>query len=439
MVRADDTDEEPALRLGVELGRFILAAASASLLIAVSVAPALAGPHESAASDVYTRLRPEYDPNGIRMSTLSLYPTLSSGGGINSNVFNAPVGTQDYFYSMDAGLQVKSDWSRHKFTLDAHTQSVWYSNQVTENRNDWSLDTSVTLDLLRGTQLRLDGAIATEHEARGMSHAGGALTGDPSEPTEFSRNAGGVEFEHTFNRLKLNAGGSWQSLDYVDGETIGTALVINNDDRDRTEMRYFGKASLEVWSDTAVFARAAMTDIAYAEALDDLGLRRDASELKIDGGFDFSLTHVLTGEIAAGMATRSYEDPSLAETTGASVDVRLKWFPTMLTNVTLDGGRAIEETTVDGAASLVSTRGEVRVDHELLRNLILSGSMGYENQEFTGGLRNDDILRGAVSGRYMINNNIHLDAGWEFVDRTSSDVPFSYSASQFQFSLTGKM
>jgi hypothetical protein len=87
----------------------------------------------------------------------------------------------------------------------------------------------------------------------------------------------------------------------------------------------------------------------------------------------------------------------------------------------------------------VSTRGEVRVDHELLRNLIFSGSMGYENQEFTGGLRNDDILRGAVSGRYMINNNIHLDAGWEFVDRTSSDVPFSYSASQFQFSLTGKM
>ena len=127
------------------------------------------------------------------------------------------------------------------------------------------------------------------------------------------------------------------------------------------------------------------------------------------------------------------------ETSGASVDIRLKWFPTMLTNVTLDGGRSIEETTVDGAASLVSTRGEVRVDHELLRNLIFSGSMGYENQEFTGGLRNDDILRGAVSGRYMINNNIHLDAGWEFVDRTSSDVPFSYSASQFQFSLTGKM
>lgn len=244
MVRADDTDEEPALRLGVELGRFILAATSACLLIAVSVAPAVAGPRESAASDVYSRLRPEYDPNGIRMSSMTPYPTLSSGGGINSNVFNAPVGAQDYFYSMDVGLQMKSDWSRHKFTLDAHTQSVWYSNQITENRNDWGLDTSVTLDLLRGTQLRLDGAIATEHEARGMSHAGGALTGYLSAPTEFSRNAGGLEFEHSFNRLKLTAGGTWQNLfDYVDGETIGTALEINNDDRYWTEMRYFGKAA----------------------------------------------------------------------------------------------------------------------------------------------------------------------------------------------------
>ena len=439
MVRAEGTDEEPAIRLGVELGRFILAAASACMLFAVLGTPASADSRESAASDVYARLRPEYDPNGIRMSTLTLYPTLSSGGGVNSNVFNAPVGTQDYFYSMNLGAQVKSDWSRHKFSLDARSHSVWYSNQVTENRNDWSLDTDLTLDIMRGTELRLEGSMATYHEVRGMSHAGGALPGDPDAPTEYSTNLASVVLEHTFNRLRLSAGGSWQNLDYVDGQTIGTALEINNDDRDRSEMRYFGKAAFDVWGDTAIFARVAMADVTYVQALDDLGLQRDSSETKIDGGFEFALTHVLTGELAAGAVSRSYADPSLAETSGASVDVRLKWFPTMLTNVTLDGGRSIEETTVDGAASLVSTRGDVRVDHELLRNFILSGSMGYENQEFTGGLRNDDILKGAVSGRYLINNNIHLDAGWEFVDRTSSDAPFSYSASQFQFSLTGKM
>lgn len=79
------------------------------------------------------------------------------------------------------------------------------------------------------------------------------------------------------------------------------------------------------------------------------------------------------------------------------------------------------------------------MDHELLRNLILTGKLSYENDEYAQTLRNDDVLTGAVSGRYMINNQFHLDAGYEFVDRSSSDAPFAYSASQFQLSLTGKM
>jgi hypothetical protein len=214
---------------------------------------------------------------------------------------------------------------------------------------------------------------------------------------------------------------------------------MNNDDRDRSTNRFSGKASWEMWSDASLFVRGTHMSTDYVAAVDDDGVNRDSSEFVLDGGVEFAISHVLNGEIAAGTSQKTFVDPSLTAMSGANVNIKLKWYPSMLTNVTIDGGRSNEETSVTGSSGIVSTRGGVTVDHELLRNVILSGRVSYENDAFAESTRNDDVLRGSVSGRFLLNNEFHLDAGYEFVDRTSSDLPFAYSASQFQLSLTGKM
>ncbi|MEQ1756380.1 MAG: outer membrane beta-barrel protein [Micropepsaceae bacterium] len=421
------------------MGRHSKVAVLVCALGVAGIGAAQGGQDDSSSSDVFARLRPEYDPNGIHAGAFTLYPTARSGAGSNSNVFNSSVGVEDYFYSLQSGLKLQSGWSRHELVLQAQSKSVWYSNQVTENHTDWDLDAGLRLDLVRGTTLSVDGVYALVHEARGMDHPGGAETGDAASPTEFTSNALNAEFEHTFNRMKLIFDGGWNHFDYLDTATIGSLLIINNDDRDRTVLHYAGKTSLEIWSDTAIFMRAAMASTDYTQATDDNGINRDSDELVLDGGLQFAISHVLVGEIAAGLSQKTFVDPSLSETSGANVDLKLKWYPSMLTNVTINGGRSNEETTVAGSSGFVATRGGVTVDHELLRNLILSGQVSYENDEYAQTLRNDDVLKGGLSGRYLINNNLHLDAGWEFVDRNSSDTPFAYSSSQFQLSLTGKM
>jgi hypothetical protein len=145
------------------------------------------------------------------------------------------------------------------------------------------------------------------------------------------------------------------------------------------------------------------------------------------------------GEIFAGYESRDYADAAFAETSELAFGAGLKWFPSMLTTISLDGARTIEDTSITAASGYVSTRGEIGVDHELLRNFILSGRLGYENAEYQDVVRNDDILRGSLSGRLLINNNLHFDAGWEYIDRNSSELPFEYSTGQFQLSLTGKL
>ncbi len=393
----------------------------------------------TSSSDVLSRFRPDYDPVGIRLGTFTMHPSVASGIGSNGNVFNDATNTSDFFYSLETGVRLQSGWSRHEFGLTAKTTSTWFSNQVSENRLDWDIAAALMLDLVRGTKLSFAGSYALAHEARGIDAVGGLATGEAAEPTALLSNGFRAELEQSFSRTKLTLGASQQILDYSDTPRVGGGAPINNDDRDRTVTHLFAKTAIGAWSDTAVFLRGALTSTDFVADLDDHLLNRDSSEVVVDGGFAFSLTHVLAGEIAAGYSQKTFVDPAFAATSGTTIDVGLKWFPSMLTSLNVDASRSIEDTSVAGSAGFISTRGGLGIDHELLRNLILSGRVSYENDAYAEIARNDDVLKGMVSGRYLINNNLHLDAGWEFTDRTSSAVEFGYSASQFQLSLTGKM
>jgi len=388
-------------------------------------------PDADSGADVMTRARPEYDARGVRVGTFFLYPSVTGGFGYTDNVFNDNSNLDDYFYSIGPQLKFQSAWARHALNLSAESKSFWFSNQVSENRTDWSLGTDARIDIVRGTEIKADAHYTRLHEPRGTDLIGGL------EPTELSRTGFGAEFDHTLNRVRLSLGASLEQIDYEDTPAVPTAF--NNDDRDRTVTEFFAKASIEATEDTALFIRGRLSDHDFDAAFDDDGLNRDSSGWGIDGGFEFAMTHVLVGELFAGYTLRSYDDAAFAETAELAFGAGLKWFPTMLTTISLDGGRSIEDTSIAAASGYISTRGQLGVDHELLRNVILSGRVGYENAEYQDVVRNDDILRGGVSGRFLINNNLHFDAGWEFIDRNSSELPFEYSTGQFSFSLTGKL
>ena len=150
------------------------------------------------------------------------------------------------------------------------------------------------------------------------------------------------------------------------------------------------------------------------------------------------MTHVLVGEIFAGYVARRYDDAAFDDTAEFAFGAGLKWFPSMLTTVSVDAARTIEDTSITSASGYVSTHGEIGVDHELLRNLILSGRLGYENAEYQDIARSDDILRASLTGRFLVNNNLHCDVSWQYVERSSSDAAFDYQTNQFTLSLTAQ-
>ncbi len=390
-------------------------------------------------ADVLERARPEYDARGIRTGSFFLYPALSAGLGYDDNVFNAVTSVGDYFYTLAPQLKLQSAWSRHEFSLLADAKSYSFAEQGSEDRTDWRLGAAARIDIVRGTDIHLDADMAQAHEPRGTDLTGGLSIGEPAEPTQYSRTHFGAAFAHTFNRVQVSLGAALTTFDFDDTPQVDLLGTFNNDDRDRTVTDFFAKLSVTATEDTAVFLRGRIDDHDFDALVDDDGFNRDSRGVGIDGGVEFRMTHVLVGEVFAGYTLRSFDAVAFDDANELAFGAGLKWFPSMLTTVRLDAARTIEDTSITASSSFVSTRGEIGVDHEILRNLILSGRLGYENAEYLGVGRDDDILHGSLSGRYLINNNFHLDAGWEYIDRSSTVLPFDYSTGQFQFSLTGKM
>jgi hypothetical protein len=392
-------------------------------------------------ADVLTRARPEYDALGIRLGTFFFYPAISAGVGYNDNVFNDASSVGDYFYALAPEFKLESGWSRHALNIAGGAKYFSFADQAGENRTDWNLGADLRLDVLRGTEIKADAHFARLHEPRGTDLTGGIVPGDPAEPTELSRSGFGAEVGHTLNRVRLSLGLSLDQIDYEDTPRVLPAApaVFNNDDRDRTITEFFTKAAVEVSEDTAVFVRGRWSGHDFDVERDDEGFKRDSSGWGVDGGVEFAMTHLLVGELFAGYTLRSYDDPAFDEAAEFGFGAGLKWFPSMLTTISVDAARTIEDTSIQAASGYVSTRGQLGIDHEMLRNFIFSGRVGYESAEYQDVARSDDILRGSLGGRFLLNNHFHFDAGWEYTNRSSSDLPFEYSTGQFQLSLTGKL
>ena len=80
--------------------------------------------------------------------------------------------------------------------------------------------------------------------------------------------------------------------------------------------------------------------------------------------------------------------------------------------VTFDGD------TADG--NLQNAVG-LEVQHELLRNVLLNGTLDYTRDDFQGTGRTDNVYGAGAGVSYLLNRNLTLDATYRFTKRDSDD------------------
>ena len=378
--------------------------------------PRQAAPDEVQRGDtVVTRPRPDYDPIGARVGGFILFSDLSVQESYNSNVFYTPSNEKgDFISAINPSLDLKSNWNQHALNFHADLDDVRYARYDVNNFTDYTVGGDGRLDIY--------------HDARLFAGAGYALRHLPlfspnnipntQAPVQYSDTSANIAGEKEFNRLSFRLDGNFDSYSYEDAvlTTGGTSRMSLNDyDEKRVGLR----TGYEFQPGRQVYLLTAGDWRDYKNSADLNGFKRDSSGYTVAVGAKYDLTGVLFLDGFIGYRSQSYDDARLQTISGVAGGLQLTWNVTRLTTLTGSVTRDVQETIIAGSSGYFATLAQVRVDHELLRNLLLNATIGYENDDFTGFTRSDDYYLAGVGAKYLISHNFWVSGGYNFAHRDS--------------------
>ncbi len=88
--------------------------------------------------------------------------------------------------------------------------------------------------------------------------------------------------------------------------------------------------------------------------------------------------------------------------------------------MTATASRSIEDSAIVGSGGYLTTNGGLQVDHEFLRNLIVSANASYGNDSYNGVDRTDRRYGAGLSATYLLTRRIGLNTGYTYFKQNSS-------------------
>ncbi len=383
---------------------------------------------------VNERARPEFDSKGLRLGAIVLRPELTAEAGTDSNVFYQAASEQDdTVFALKPRLRAETDWVRHSLRAEAGLDDLRYSDNDSENHTDVFVRGEGRLDVRRGTYLTLGGGQERLTEARGDPDSPGTA----AKPIRLEIRAAYAGAVHTFNRARVSLRLDRTNLNYKDAPLTGGG-VADQDQRDHTTTTATGRVEYAISPDTAVVAQVAANTRDYELQPPRAGFDRDSEGVSYLVGVNTDLTNLIRGELIAGYLYQDYDDPALETARGLALEANIAYFATPLTTLTFKARRRIDETLTAAASSYAATEADLRIDHELRRNILLTAGVGMLNRDFQGASRDDEILLADAGARFLLNRRIELGARWRY-ERQDSSGPIAdpdYDVNRFTVSAT---
>ena len=388
---------------------------------------------------VMSRQRPELDPLGLHVGAFFIFPSLTNGLTYDDNVFATENDEEsDFLYTLSPNVAVKSDWNRHALAASAGADLGFYFSETDENFKDARAALDGRLDIKTSTKIYGHLAASRDHEARSDPNDVGG-----SEPTIFRQYTVRLEGIHRFNRVSLVAGNTFRYVDYDDTPRGGGLPDIENDQRDRAVIRPAVQVGYDFHPGYQAFLRAEGKFLRYSSPTSPAGIEQDSDGFDIVAGANIDLTGLIFGDFFAGYRQRHFDDSRFDTVRGPVVGSKLTWIPTGLTTVTLNITNQIIEsrrtTDLANSSSYTSTAISGRVDHELLRNLILSGGAAFGLDDFEGISREDKNVAAFAGANYLWNRYLSLGANYRFRYRNSNAAGDDFTRNLFMVTLKGQL
>ena len=363
--------------------------------------------------NVADRDRPGFDPVGIGVGGMTLLPSLGFELRYDDNIFaDDTIKESDTTAIIAPELLLNSRSARHRAQIGANADLARYSDFDSEDYDDTRIWALGAMQVGNG-ELSGEARLSNVHEERTSpdDQRGSGLT-------EFQQDVFGVAYTYSPGRLLGRADLSYRTLNFDNTPTPGGS--INNDDRDRSIADFGLRLGYGMSPDYALYVETRADKIDYDQQFDRDGFARSSDGVEVRAGTLLDFTGSTIGEFYLGYLRREYEDSRFSRADGPTFGGQIDWNISGLTTLSFGGSRTIDATTIESASGITTSLIQFGVDHELLRNLVLSLDLALGSDDFEGIDRKDDLSELQLSGRYLMNRNIELRFGYRFRDRDTS-------------------
>lgn len=367
---------------------------------------------------VRDRDRPEYDAHGRRLGSFNLNAALDLSITSTDNLFAAPDNSasdvDDVIYRAAPMAALTSDWSRHALSVEAGANFRSHEDFSNEDADEHYIRGSGRFDIGQNTQLR--GSTRSAHQVTPRTDPDSPIIGDP---VEYDRLDTGVGITHRFARFTASLDAANSEYDYDGTQSF----------RDNEERALRGRIEAELSPRLGVVFSASTDEREY----------ENAPQFDSDGtAYLVGVTlnsDLMRGEVSVGQFSRDYAGVT-GTFDGVAIEGNVEWYVTQLTTITVDARRdADDQIGASSGEPYITEEYGVRVDHELLRNVLLTGSVHFGNRDYETIAREDEYSKWELGADYLLNRNAAVRFRYQH-DEVDSPAYRNYEVNQATLGLT---
>jgi hypothetical protein len=390
------------------------------------------------------RPQPEYDSPGLHYGGFILNPSLDITEEYNSNIYGLPIVRSDFITTMTPAIDVTSTWNSNAFGFHAEGDIAKHMQFVHDDTTNAIVQANGRLDIFHDQTLSLQAGYQALHEDRSSPDAIAqsiqagvgplALT-----PTPFSVLNGQFDYVYSPSRLGLELIGNINKYAFSNVGTQTGGLVINSD-QNREEYTLTPRVSYNFDPNFKLFVQASGDIRNYDTARDASPdhFKRSSSGYGMAVGSVFDIDRVVTGQFYVGYTSEDYDDPRLSSIDGIAFGGSVLWNVTQLTSLKLSATRSTQETILAGASGLFDTTVELSVQHEFLRNVLISLGVTLDDADYRGIRQTDDTYGINAAVRWKINRYMTAGANVIYTKRSSNIGIDRFDRNQVMIDIKGQ-
>ena len=338
----------------------------------------------------------------------------------------------DFLYVARPDVRITRIDGDSRFSIRGEGELGRHAQHQSEDYNDWLIGADGRLRASPGVILLGGADYRWEHESRASPEAQNG-----SEPTRY-------ELLHAFGGAILGSGPFTvrpavilDRFDFKDVPAGGS--IINNDDRDRTQVELGARLSQRVASGTYLLLQGVWNSRDYRQSVDDFGFRRDSRGGSVNVGIRKIFSPSLNGELLVGYLTQDYRDPRLDTVGAIDVGATLDWTAPNGLGLAFRLDRSVEETTLPGASSYLITASSFTLRASPHPTVEAGITLGGSLYDYRGDPRTEFVTSADLWARYWLSRNIYAQLDYGLSQRTSNAAGFDYDENRLFLRLGARL